>query len=62
VTRRGFLAVTSSAAVAAAFTRSAQAQTAQRATTQDLRRVDELRKMMIEEKAMQLSSVFSGAV
>jgi hypothetical protein len=63
VTRRSFLAVTSSAAVAAALARSAQAQPARPAANQDLPRVDELlRKMTIEEKAMQLSSVFPLAL
>jgi beta-glucosidase len=57
-TRRDFLVMSAFAGVALAAWRSAQAQTAPQATTQDMQRVDELlRQMTIEEKAMQLSCV-----
>jgi beta-xylosidase len=57
-TRRDFLVMSAFAGVALAAWRSAQAQTAPQATTQDLQRADDLlRQMTIEEKAMQLSCV-----
>jgi beta-glucosidase len=63
LTRRAFLVTTSSAGLAFAAWRSVQAQGTPPATNEHLQRADELlRQMTIEEKAMQLSSVFPLAL
>ena len=55
LTRRSFLAITSSAGAALALTRSMHAQSPG-PTTAEMNRADELlRQMTLEEKAMQLS-------
>jgi beta-xylosidase len=59
ITRRGFLAITSSAGLVCAVSRLAQAQSAGPATNQNMQRADELlRQMTVEEKVMQLSAVY----
>jgi hypothetical protein len=53
ITRRGFLAITSSAGLVYAVSRLAQAQSAGPATNQNMQRADELlRQMTVEEKVM----------
>ncbi|MCW5928854.1 MAG: hypothetical protein KIT80_18180 [Chitinophagaceae bacterium] len=67
-TRRGFFVMSALAGATLATWRladwvSAQAQSAPQATTQDLRRAEDLlRQMTLEEKAMQLSSMFPMAL
>jgi beta-glucosidase len=62
LTRRSFLAISSSAGVALAMSHPLKAQAAQ-PTSQDMQRVDDLlRQMTIEEKAMQLSCVMPLAL
>ena len=63
LTRRTFLAIGSSAGLAFAAWRSAQGQSPGPTTNQNMQRADDLlRQMTIEEKAMQLSSVFPLAL